>query len=114
MSKIFRRRALSLAMLLLVLVGSVSTPAGAAPRVASTINVGDESYSVAFTPDGKTAYVANHNDDTVSVINVKTGTVQGTPIAVGDGPFSVAFTRNGKTAYVTNLLAGTVSVITTR
>ncbi|CAB4581835.1 unannotated protein [freshwater metagenome] len=78
------------------------------------INVGDFPISVAFTPDGKTAYVVNQGDVSVSAINVKTGTVQGAPINVGDFPTSVAFSPNGKTAYVTNAGDATVSVITTR
>jgi len=41
---------------------------------------------VAFSKDGKRAYVTNGIGDTVTVINVKTGTVQGDPISVGDFP----------------------------
>ena len=108
-------RAMSLALLSLMTVVSVPTPAGAAPRVTSTIIVGDAPQSVAVSPNGRKAYVTNLSDGTVSVINVKTGTVQGDPIDVGDAPASVAFTPNGKKAYVANNVNnGTVSVITTR
>jgi YVTN family beta-propeller protein len=108
-----RSRTLSLALLSSMIVVSVPAPAVAAPRVTSTIDVGSSPVSVAFSPNGKTAYVANSGADTVSVINVKTGTVQG-HLFVGDGPHSVAFTPNGKTAYVANSNSGTVSVIKTR
>jgi YVTN family beta-propeller protein len=68
---------------------------------------------VAFSPNGKKAYVTNAGDNTVSVINVKTGEETDT-INVGDNPYSVAFSPNGKKAYVANYLDDTVSVITTR
>jgi YVTN family beta-propeller protein len=68
---------------------------------------------VAFSPNGKRAYVANLSDDTVSVITVATGDVVDT-ITVGDGPSSAAFSPNGKRAYVANLFDDTVSVIATR
>jgi YVTN family beta-propeller protein len=69
---------------------------------------------VAFSPNGKKAYVTNYLDDTVSVITVATGAVAADPITVGNGPYSVAFSPNGKKAYVANLFDDTVSVITTR
>jgi YVTN family beta-propeller protein len=69
---------------------------------------------VAFSPNGKKAYVANANDGTVSVITVATGAVAADTIDVGDGPASVAFSPNGKKAYVANYDDDTVSVITTR
>ena len=75
------------------------------------IVVGDSPVSVAFNKDGKTAYVANSGDNTLSVINVKTGTVRGAPISVGDNPVSVAFSKDGKTAYVANSGDNTLSVI---
>jgi len=36
----------------------------AAPSVTSTIDVGDVPFTVAFTPNGKKAYVTNADDDT--------------------------------------------------
>ena len=75
---------------------------------------------MAFTPDGKRAYVTNSLgrgrpgalDGTVSVITTATGAVSA-PITVGNDPFGVAITPDGKHAYVTNRVDGTVSVITT-
>jgi YVTN family beta-propeller protein len=112
-----RSRTLSLALLSLTMVVSVPAPAAAAPRVTSTIDVGNFPQSVAFSPNGKKAYVANGGggveNDTVSVITVATGDVTDT-IDVGNNPTSVAFSRNGKKAYVANYLDDTVSVIKTR
>jgi len=79
--------------------------------VTDTIIVGDYPRSVAFSPDGEKAYVANALDDTVSVIAVATGDVTDT-ITVGDYPISVAFSPDGEKAYVANYSGDTVSVIT--
>jgi YVTN family beta-propeller protein len=56
--------------------------------VVTTIAVGDEPSNVAFTPDGRYAYVLNVNSDNVSVIDVATHTVVGSPIAVGINPLA--------------------------
>ena len=90
MTMIIRRTALSLAALTLMLIAPVSSPVFSAPVETSTIAVGDQPTSVAFSPNGKLAYVTNHGVDSVSVITVKTGSVAST-IAVGDRPSSVAF-----------------------
>ena len=105
-----RSRAVSLALFSLMMVVSVPAPAGAAPVVTGIISVGDAPNSVAFSPNGKKAYVANYNEDTVSVITVATGEETST-ITVGNGPTSVAFSPNGKKAYVANYNEDTVSVI---
>ena len=104
-------RTLALALLSLMTVFVLPARADATPSVTSTINVGVAPTSVAFTPNGKTAYVTNWDDDTVSVINVKTATVEGDPIVVGDHPRSVAFSNDGKLACVTNFGDDTVSII---
>ena len=112
-----RSPTLSLALLSLMMVVSVPAPAVAAPSVTSTIDVGTGPQSVAFSPNGTKAYVANSGgveNDTVSVITVATGEVAADPISVGVSPSSVAFSPNGKKAYVTNVDDGTVSVIKTR
>jgi YVTN family beta-propeller protein len=47
---------------------------------------------VAFTPDGKTAFVTDPASGTVSTIDVKTRTKHPTDIPVGTFPFQVAVT----------------------
>src|SRR5262245_25891622 len=59
-----------------------------------------------------TAYVANTNGDTVSVVSLTTQSVVNT-IPVGDAPRYIAFTPNGSRAYVTNSGSDSVSVINT-
>jgi YVTN family beta-propeller protein len=59
------------------------------------------------------AYVANGNDNTVSVIDTGANppVVVGTPISVGSAPYAVAVTPDGKHVYVTNLDSNTISVL---
>ena len=95
------------------LVGLQAGPSAADPVVTDTIGVGDGPFSVAVSPDGTRAYIANVGSDTVSVIDTTTNppAVQGTPIAVGDGANGVAVSPDGTRAYVTNYLSNTVSVL---
>jgi YVTN family beta-propeller protein len=66
------------------------------------IPVRSNPYGVAFTPDGKTAFVTNTGSGTVSTIDVKTRTKHPTDIPVGTGPKGLAVTPDGKTAFVIN------------
>lgn len=67
--------------------------------------------SVGSSPDGRYAFVINHVDGTVSVINplTGTGTVTAIPAAVGFGSW-VAPSPDGRYAYVGNRSDGTASV----
>jgi hyaluronoglucosaminidase len=87
------------------------TPIDVATGTPDTaIRVGQDPVGVAFTPDGRTAYVTNHRSDSVTPIDVATGRT-GRAIRVGNGPNGVAFTPNGRTAYVTNLHSDSVTPI---
>jgi YVTN family beta-propeller protein len=75
------------------------------PAVVATVGVGIDPTGVAVTPDGKHAYVANHESGTVSVIDAATNTVVATIPIVGF-PITtpnngVAITPDGKYAYLT-------------
>ena len=63
---------------------------------------------MAFTPDGKYAYVTNNTDGTVSVITTATHAVSA-PITVGTQPVGVTITPDGEYAYVANNIDDTVS-----
>ena len=76
------------------------------------IPVGGRPRGIAISPDGNEAYVANADDNTVSVIDTATKKVVET-IPVGREPQGVAFAPDGATAYVTNIKDNTVSVIDT-
>ncbi|WP_179133910.1 YncE family protein [Halobacillus massiliensis] len=87
--------------------------------VTETIPVGRVPLGQAIgnTPFGTRDYVANFEDDTVSVINVNPdsppyNTVIFT-IPVEDGPEDVVMTPDGTTVYVTNYNANSVSAIDT-
>ncbi len=69
--------------------------------------------TIAITPDGSRAYVADGETDSVSVIDTATNQVAGGPITVGDYPVGVAITPDGKRAYVSNESSDNVSVIDT-
>jgi YVTN family beta-propeller protein len=56
------------------------------------ISVGEFPFAVAITPDGKTAYVTNFDDNTVTPITTATNT-PGTPIPVGMHPDAVAVSQ---------------------
>ncbi|NML07304.1 beta-propeller fold lactonase family protein [Sphingomonas sp. G-3-2-10] len=91
--------------------GAVTTVNLADGKVGTTISVpGSGANTVAFTPDGKTCYVADWGTDSaagniVTPIQVTgdgaSGTVQPS-ITVGLNPNWVAITRDGATAYVAN------------
>jgi YVTN family beta-propeller protein len=78
---------------------SVFDTAGAG-KFVQNITVGTSPVDVAFTPNGKMAYVTNASDNTVSVIDVKTSSVKGGPITGLDEPYGINITPNGDTAYV--------------
>jgi YVTN family beta-propeller protein len=82
-------------------------------QAVAPIPVGGDPDSVAISPDGRTAYVSNEIDGTVSVIETATDRVIGAPIAAGSNPAEVALTPSGGTLYVTDELSNRVTVIDT-
>lgn len=87
--------------------------------VVATVEIGSRPTGVAISPDGRTVYVANQGDGTVSVIDTVTNTLTAT-IGVGVSPQSVAVSPDGSHAYVASGAwlpyppsHGTVSVIDT-
>jgi YVTN family beta-propeller protein len=59
------------------------------------------------------AYVANRNENDVSVIDTATNAAVGSPILVGNSPGAMAITPNGSQAFVLNSNENDVSVIDT-
>ena len=83
-----------------------AAPSGRVADVATytagpAISVGLTPCCIAITPNGKTAYVANNDSDTVTPISIATNTA-GPAIHVDSGPTWIAITLDGKTAYVAN------------
>jgi YVTN family beta-propeller protein len=72
--------------------------------------------AIAATPDGKRAYIANEEEDNVSVIDTTTNTeLAGSPIALRNSfqPKDIAITPDGTRAYIVNDGSDNVSVIDT-
>lgn len=66
---------------------------------------------VAVNPWANTVYVANSDDNTVSLISAKTNKVTST-VAVGNSPAELAVSSLTATVYVTDFRGSSVSVIT--
>ena len=95
---------------------SVSQPevALSALRVVATITVGNRPHGAAFDKDNQQIYFANHDSNTVSVIDTTNNTVTHT-VLVGTNPNTAVYNQdpnNGK-IYVPNRGANTLSVIAT-
>ncbi len=68
-------------------------------------------FDIAFTPDGRRAYVTNSNANTVAVIDVASRTPIGSPIPVDNTPQGIAIAPDGRTAYVCAHGASKIDVI---
>jgi YVTN family beta-propeller protein/uncharacterized repeat protein (TIGR03803 family) len=66
--------------------------------------------TLAITPTGPFAYVANNSSSTVSVINIPTGQVVNS-ILVGSGPWGAAISPDQTQVYVSNSQSNSVSVV---
>ena len=67
--------------------------------VDPTLTAGANPESIAITPDGTTAYVADNGSGTMVPIDTATNAV-GAAIGVGPGPTDIFITPDGTTAYV--------------
>ena len=97
-------------------VSFFDTRPGTNQRIAE-VKVGVEPNSVAMSPDGTRAYVANTVSGTVSVLNLDRfvpafGTIVAT-IPVGTEPYGLALTPSATKLYVANARSNSVSVIDT-
>ncbi|PWI20433.1 beta-N-acetylhexosaminidase [Streptomyces sp. Act143] len=89
-------------------VSSVDLGSGATKDIAVGANPGE----VVVSSDGRTAYAANQGSNTVSVIDVASGTVTAT-VAVGRVPAGLALTPDGGTLWVADYADGTVQPVDT-
>lgn len=82
--------------------------------VGAPIAIGESVHQIAITPNGRRAYAADMNGDTVFVIDTQAKQAVGS-ITVGQRPAGIAITPNGMRAYVTSSGTGanSVSVIDT-
>ena len=74
------------------------------------LSIGDNPIYLALTPDGRTLLSANHDSNTLSIIDA-VSLLEIERIRVDDGPNSVTVDPSGLKAYVTNSLSSPVSVV---
>lgn len=79
----------------------------------SQVAVGEGPAGMAMDEAAGLLYVTNRKSGTVSVVDVASASVPGTPIRVGNWPFRVAVDSQAGRAYVVNAHGGTMSVIDT-
>lgn len=90
-------------------VTPIAFPSGVA---GTSIPVGTLPRDVAFSPDGKTAYVTNDAGDSVTQINVGSGTVEATiALPTGSGPQALAVSPDGSAVYVVDGSGNSVTPI---
>lgn len=80
--------------------------------VVAKVPVGMHPAHVVVASDGRTAYITNGGDNTVSVLDTAAQRVIGV-IPVGASPHGIRISPDGKQVWVANLKGGTVSVIDT-
>jgi YVTN family beta-propeller protein len=80
--------------------------------VGKPIPVGETPNTLAITPNGKTAYVANRFGESVSAIETATAKVIKT-IEVGTQPVGVAVSPDGSLVYVSDYASEKVSIVST-
>jgi YVTN family beta-propeller protein len=72
--------------------------------------VGDKPHGVALKSNGRRAYVGNHGDNSLSLVNANTFNLITTK-AVGNGPNGAAYNPNNNRVYVANRNSNTVSAM---
>ena len=84
----------------------------ATDAVVAKVPVGRHPAHVVVASDGRTAYITNGGDNTVSVVDTAARRVIGA-VPVGVSPHGLRITPDGKQVWVANLKGGSVSVIDT-
>jgi YVTN family beta-propeller protein len=97
--------------------GTVTAYSAVTGKAIRTISLGESMgpEAIVFTPDGRTAYVADGDSSYVTPIDTVTNTA-GSPIKVGKAPFGpdgVVITPGGRNVYALNVDSGTVTPIDT-
>src|SRR5574341_293747 len=93
-------------------VGEVWAIDTATDMVVAKVPVGRHPAHVVLTPNGRSAFVTNGGENTVSVVDTE-GRKAVATILVGAYPHGIRVSPDGKQAYVANLKGGTVSIIDT-
>ena len=89
---------------------AVLSPSG---HVTATIGVGQLPWDIVVSADGKTAYVANPDSDSVSVISTATNTVTATVSVSGD-PNVLGLTPDGSQLWIGQVATAYVTLLDTK
>ena len=89
---------------------SVAAVDTASNKLAAIVPAGAGLHNIAFTADGRFAYVTNSEADTVSVIDTKT-LAKVSDIKVGKTPVPVAYSAASRLMYVATINGSSISVI---
>lgn len=89
-----------------------AAPAGALREIAR-VPVGRYPAGVAWSPDGREAYVAERDDDTVAVVDIRSASVR-QRIRVGRHPFALMVDGPRQRLYALNVYSNDISVIDLR
>ena len=90
---------------------SAPQPPSCEVTVDTITGLGNAPFGIAYDSVNERIYVTNSDDNTVSVIDTTTNTVDPTPITVGSAPYGIAYDLVSDRMYVANSLDETVSVI---
>jgi len=90
--------------------GGVTVVSATAMKAVAEFATGAGPHDLAFSDDGRYAYVTNRGAGTVSVIDVP-GLAVAATVATGPAPVAVAYSPLAGAAFVADEIAGTVSVI---
>jgi YVTN family beta-propeller protein len=92
---------------------TVSVIDGNTNQVVGSIPTGPETgpWTVAITPDGKTAYAGNYDSGTIVAIDTATNQVVGPPITIPKSSYGLAITPDGTRGYIANGSSNTVTAI---
>ena len=85
------------------------------PSIGGVIPVGSEPVAMQVAPDGRFAYIANHDAGTITVFDTIGGVATGTIIVPDGGPQNIVFSPDGRRAFVSIVgdTAGEVGVVDT-
>ncbi|MDR3718348.1 MAG: multiheme c-type cytochrome [Bryobacteraceae bacterium] len=92
--------------------GSVGVVDMATRKKVAEIPTGTAPTGIAFSPDGRFAYVTNREDDTVAVINAAARKVIRT-VKTGGEPHGLLTDKDGRRLYVANTMSGDIYVYNT-
>jgi len=90
-----------------------SSIAVVSPREMKTVArflTGNGRHEIAFSDDSRFAFITNHDDGTVSVIDVRR-LIKKTDVPIGSRPVSIAFSKLAQAVYVSSDDGGTITAI---